>query len=136
MSARARRVEQLIRREVAEALLRGELRDPRVAAHAAEISVTGVKVAPDLGSARVFVDVLGAHIDVARVLAGLNAGAHALRGVIGPRLRTKRTPSLRFEHDTAIAQGSRIEQVLAEIHADEGVSAAAPEGASDSADDD
>lgn len=114
MSTRTQRVEQLLRREIAGMLLRGELRDPRVSPIAA-ISITGVRVSPDLGSARVFVDAMGEGVDVMRVLAGLNAGASAMRAAIGPKIRLQRTPKLRFERDESVEQGRTIERVLAEI---------------------
>src|SRR5687768_8951743 len=99
MDNRLQRVEQALRREIAAVLVRGEIHDPRVLAHLAVISVTGVKVAADLGSARVFVDVLREGVDVALVLKGLNAAAPTVRAIIGQGLRMKRTPSLRFERD-------------------------------------
>lgn len=120
MSTRLQKVEQVLRREIAEALLRGDLRDPRVQPIAA-ISITGVRVAPDLGSARVFVDALGDKVDFPRLLAGLNAGASAMRAVLGPKLRMRRTPTLRFERDESVEQGRSIERVLGEIKAAEAV---------------
>ena len=114
MSTRVQKVEQMLRREIAELLLRGELRDPRIQPIAA-ISVTGVRVSPDLGTARVFVDGLGDAVDFPRLLAGLNAGAGALRAAIGARSRLRRTPRLRFERDQSVDQGRTIERVLSEL---------------------
>jgi ribosome-binding factor A len=117
MNTRLSRVEETLRRALADLLLRGELRDPRLR-NAAAISITAVKISPDLGSAQVYVDVLGeASID--DVLAGLNAGASVLRAKLGGRIRLKRTPALRFVVDRSIEQGRRIEAVLAELHAQE-----------------
>lgn len=121
MSTRTQRVEQLLRREIAGMLLRGDLRDPRVAPIAA-ISITGVRVSPDLGSARVFVDALGEGVNVTRVLQGLNAGASAMRAAIGPKIALRRTPKLRFERDESLEQGRAIEQVLAELATERKVS--------------
>jgi ribosome-binding factor A len=112
---RLQRVEQTLRREIAAALVQGEVHDPRVAAHVAAISVTGVKVAADLGSARVFVDVLSQDVDLKSVLKGLNAAAATVRSIVGRRIRMKRTPSLRFERDESIGRGAAVEQVLAEL---------------------
>jgi ribosome-binding factor A len=119
MSTRLQKVEQVLRREIAEALLRGDLRDPRVQPIAA-ISITGVRVSPDLGSARVFVDALEV-VDFPRLLAGLNAGAGAMRAALGPKLRMRRTPMLRFERDDSVDRGLAIERVLGEIAAAEAV---------------
>ena len=120
MSTRLQRVEELLRRAVADILIRGDLRDPRLA-NTAAISVTAVRVSADLGSARVFIDVLDPSLDRARVLKALNSASQAFRGKLGSKIRLKRTPSLRFEHDDSIIQGQRIEQVLEELHAEDAV---------------
>ncbi len=117
MSTRTAKVEEMLRREIAAALIRGELRDPRLG-NVAAISVTGVKVAPDLSSARVFVDVMGERKDVHLVLKGLNAGAGVLHHALRDRIELRRTPSLRFEKDDSIARGGSIEQVLLELAAE------------------
>ena len=117
MNTRLSRVEETLRRALADLVVRGELRDPRLR-NAAAISITAVKISPDLGQAQVYVDVLGeAGGRIDEVLAGLNAGASALRAKLGGRIRLKRTPSLRFVVDRSIEQGRRIEAVLAELHA-------------------
>jgi ribosome-binding factor A len=119
MNMRLSRVEETLRRALAEILLRGELRDPRLR-NAAAISITAVKISPDLGQAQVYVDVLGDPAALQSVIEGLNAGAAALRARLGGRIRLKRTPTLRFVADRSIEQGRRIEAVLAELHAHEG----------------
>lgn len=132
MNQRLSRVEETVRRALADILLRGELRDPRLR-NVAAISITAVKISPDLGQAQVYVDVLDdaasrpsgaprAAID--DVIAGLNAGASALRAKLGSHIRLKRTPSLRFVVDRSIEQGRRIEAVLAELHANDAPPAA------------
>ncbi|HLT41053.1 MAG TPA: ribosome-binding factor A, partial [Enhygromyxa sp.] len=64
---RQHRVEELLRRELAQMLLRGELRDPRLAP-ASAISITGVDVSADLSVARVYVDVLAETLRLTDVL--------------------------------------------------------------------
>ncbi|MCA9709159.1 MAG: 30S ribosome-binding factor RbfA [Myxococcales bacterium] len=114
MSTRLQRVEQTLRRALADILLRGDLRDPRLR-DAAALSITAVRISPDLSAAQVYVDVLSDHVDRAAVLEGLNAGASAIRAQLGGRIRLKRTPRLRFLVDHSIEQGRRIEAVLAEL---------------------
>ena len=126
MNNRLQRVEQTLRREIAAAIVQGEVHDPRVASHVAVISVTGVKVSADLGSARVFVDVLQEGVDVKSVLKGLNAAASTVRSIIGGRIRMNRTPSLRFERDESIQRGVAVEQVLAELAQERASAAAEP----------
>jgi ribosome-binding factor A len=132
MSTRTARVENLLRREIAAALLRGDVKDPRVR-DMVGISITGVTVSPDLSSARVFVDVL-AERDADRIVQGLNAASGLLRSELGKKMRLRRAPALRFEKDASIAQGRSIERVLEEIHADD-KARAEPEDESDPATD-
>lgn len=114
MSTRQSRVEQLLRREIAGALLRGEIKDHRVRRQEM-ISVTAVRVSADLSVARVFIDVLEGGPKVSRVVEGLNAAQGVFKRHLGKVLKLRRTPSLRFEHDDSIEQGTRIEEVLAEL---------------------
>ncbi len=119
MSMRLQRVEQTLRRALADILLRGDLRDPRLR-DIASVSITAVKVSPDLSQAQVYVDLLNGQVDRSRVLEGLNAGASAIRAKLGKLIRLKRTPSLRFVFDGSIEQGNRIEAVLAELRERDG----------------
>ncbi len=133
MSMRLQRVEKLLRRAVADILLRGELRDPRLREVAA-VSITAVKVSPDLGHAQVYVDVLGGSVDIVDVIAGLNAGASALRARLGGRIRLKRTPALHFVVDDSIERGRKIEAVLAELRAEGEAGSTAPSPEADEPD--
>lgn len=114
MSTRLQRVEEMLRRAVAEVLLFDGLRDPRLQPVSA-ISVTGVKVSADLSSARVYVDVSKADADVETVLAGLKAGAGTVRRHLGGRIHLKRTPRLTFVSDESIERGTAVERILDEI---------------------
>ncbi len=108
-----RRVERLneqFRRELTE-ILRGEARDPRVT----EVTITGVRVAPDLSFARVFVAPTSDEAANEQALAGLRAALPFLRKELGGRMRIRRVPELRFEIDRALAYGQRIEALLHEV---------------------
>src|SRR5437660_1787898 len=105
---RAERVERLAQEVLGEALQ--ELKDPRIGF----VTVTSVKMSPDLRQARVFVSVLGA--DEARE-ASMEAIRHAvphLRATLGREVRLKFLPSLEILEDTTAAYGERIEQLLRE----------------------
>lgn len=145
MSRRTERVEELLRREIADILLRGELRDPRLAG-VLGISITGARVTADLGQARVFVDVIdvdegptpeggrarpprrGLEARKAQVLAGFGASAGLIRAKLQQRVELRRVPELHFEIDDAVARGARIEQVLAELRNESGTEPRDPEG--------
>jgi ribosome-binding factor A len=117
MGTRLNRVEALLCREIADVVLFGNLRDPRLQPTSA-ISITGVQVSADLSSARVFVDLLSQTMDPAEVLDGLNAGSAAVRRRIAGRVQLKRIPSLEFLRDESIERGASIERVLQELHDD------------------
>ena len=111
------RVEETLRRAIADVLLIGGLRDPRL--QGVTFSVTGVKVDSDLTLARVFVDILSQGADVDAVLAGLRAAAAAVRHELRDKVQMRRIPSLRFERDESIERGLKIEQLLAKIKTDD-----------------
>jgi ribosome-binding factor A len=111
---RQQRVEELMRRELAQMLLRGELRDPRLSP-ASAVGITGVDVSADLSVARVYVDVLAESLRIEDVLDAFSSGAGVLRHKLGERLRLRRTPELRFVHDESIGRGARIEAILTEL---------------------
>lgn len=111
-SNRMARVEENLRRAIADILLIGGLRDPRL--QGVSFSVTDVKVDPDLTLARVFVDILG-DVDQDAVLEGLRAAAAAVRHELRAKIQLRKLPSLRFERDEGITRGLKIERILAEI---------------------
>ena len=109
-SKRLARLNEQLKRELAE-LIQTELRDPRVGL----VSVTAVQVASDLGSARVFIRVLGNEAERAESLEGLVAAAPYLRKLLGQILQIRRIPELRFQEDRTLEQARRIEDILAEV---------------------
>jgi len=109
-SKRLARLNEQLKREIA-GLLRTEVRDPRVGI----VSVTGVEVAADLASARVWVRVMGAEAERAQTIEGLQAAAPFLRRTLGQSLHVRRVPELRFQEDRSLLQAERIERILHEV---------------------
>ncbi len=109
-SRRLARLNEQLKRELSE-MIRTQVRDPRVGV----VTVTGVEVASDLGSARVFVRVIGDRAELVETLAGLDAAAPFLRGLLGQVLHVRRIPELRFREDRSMEHARRIEQVLSEV---------------------
>ena len=110
-SPRAARVGDQIREELA-AIIARELHDPGVGF----LTITHVKVSPDLQQARVYYTAIGddkARQDTARAL---DRATPFLRRQLGRRLRLKRVPELTFFYDEAIATGDRIERILLELN--------------------
>jgi ribosome-binding factor A len=88
------------------------LKDPRVGF----VTVTGVRVTPDLRLARVAVSVLGDDDARKASLAGLESAKPVLRAELGRQMRMKYLPDLVFELDEGADRAERIEQLLHEIH--------------------
>lgn len=111
-SRRPEQVAEAIRTVLAEALLRGEVRDPRVAL----VTVVGVEVTRDLSVARVRV-APHAESDEERDAAveGLRSAAGFLRGIVARELTTRSVPELRFERDRGLEHAHRIDALLEEI---------------------
>ncbi len=110
---RLQRVEENLRRGIADALLFGGISDPRL--QNVNFSVTGVKVDTELTLARVFVDLLSPDHDRASVLAGLRSAAGMIRRELQSRVQLRRIPELRFEYDESVQRGLRIESILSEL---------------------
>jgi ribosome-binding factor A len=75
------------------------------------VTVTEVRMSPDLRHATCFVEPLGAGIGVVQsdgVVEGLNRAAKFLRGRLGRLVDLKFTPDLRFLHDESFNEASHI----------------------------
>jgi ribosome-binding factor A len=117
VSQRTQRLADQIQRELA-GLIRLELKDPRLGM----VTVSAVKVSPDLGYADVYVTILGSSLDEKpdESLAVLNAAAGFLRGELGRIIRTRMTPRLRFHFDEVTARGNRMAALINQaVHEDE-----------------
>ena len=108
---RIARVNDLIRKEISELLLR-EIRDPRLGGL---LSVTEVSTSPDLRHARVFISVMGSEEEKGRVVEGLAAASGFLRRSLGERLTLRYTPELIFELDESIERGSRLLELIEDV---------------------
>jgi ribosome-binding factor A len=109
-SKRLARLNEQLKREIA-GLLRTQVRDPRIGV----VSVTGVEVAADLASARVWVRAMGTDAERAECIEGLEAAAPFLRRTLGQSLHVRRVPELRFQEDHSLQQAERIERILHEV---------------------
>lgn len=100
-----------IREEIMQIIQR-ELKDPRIGF----VSITEVRMSPDLRSARVRVSVLGDEAERARTLAGLRSASGLIRHQLGRRLENLRfSPEVRFEIDPSIEYSVRISKRLREL---------------------
>lgn len=120
MSRRTERVNDLIRDELSELLLR-EINDPRLGVL---ISITRAEVTPDLAQARVFVSIMGSEDEQKQAMAALTAASGFMHRELKKRLDIRKVPFLGFRLDTSIAKASEILSLLDKVqHEDEGRSA-------------
>ena len=99
------RAGELIRHALVEVLREEEIADPALAG--VSVTVTEVRMSPDLRHAIVFVEPLGGeHAD--EVVAGLNRTTKFLRGRLGRNIELKFTPDLKFVHDESFDEAARI----------------------------
>lgn len=108
-SQRQLRVGEEIRHILADLLLRTEFHDAALAR--AHITVSEVRMSPDLKHALVFATVLG-HKDIAPLLPALKRVAPFLRAQMAPRLGLRVVPELKFVADAALDQATRINEIL------------------------
>jgi len=104
------RVGEQVRHALAEVLQRGDVRDDLI--ETTVISVSEVRMSPDLKLATAFVAPLGAKDDAA-VVAALNRNARYIRGRISHTLRQMRSmPEVRFRIDTSYDNMAKIDDLL------------------------
>ncbi len=107
---RAERVAELVHAELSR-LLREEVRDPGLAA----VSVTAVRLSPDLRHARVYYVPLGGEGDVEAIQAGLERGKGFFRSRIAKSLQLRYTPDLRFYVDEHLEQAVAMTSLLSKL---------------------
>ena len=108
-SVRLLRIGEQVRHVLAEILMRGEVHDDTLASHL--ISVTEVRMSPDLRHATVFVKpLLGQDED--EVLKALRTHTAYLQREVASRVRTKYAAKLKFLADESFDEGSKIAKLL------------------------
>ena len=117
VSQRQLRASEMIRHALVEVMRENEIRDPALIG--VSVTVTEVRLSPDLKHATCFVEPLGAgvetsdtagHID--EIVKALNDHAKFLRGALGRHIDMRFTPDLRFRHDESFAAAERLNRLL------------------------
>jgi ribosome-binding factor A len=108
-SQRQLRVAEEIRHVLAGAFARGEVHDPDLAD--VPITVTEVRISPDLKHATAFVSWLG-HSDMSAKLPALQRAAPFLRHVIAEHLRLRYAPEIVFHPDTSLDYAMHVDELL------------------------
>lgn len=110
MSQRTDRLDSQIRQELAD-LLHREMKDPRVGF----ATITRVETARDLGSAKVWVSIMGTDEEREATMKALTDAAPWLRRQLGGRLTLRHVPQLMIRHDNSIEAGDRVLKLLRDI---------------------
>lgn len=109
-SQRQLRVGEQVRHALSEMLQRGDIIDPLI--ENTVVSVSEVRMSPDLKIATAFVSPLAASDDEA-VVEALNRHAKFVRGRLSPALRQMRSmPQIRFRRDTSYDNFAKIDELL------------------------
>ncbi|MBI1209601.1 MAG: 30S ribosome-binding factor RbfA [Azospirillum sp.] len=108
-SQRQLRVGEELRHVLAELLQRGDFRDPEL--RNLNVTVTEVRMSPDLRNATAFVTPLGGG-QIGETVALLRKAAAFLRGQIAHAVQLRFAPHLSFEADTTFDYAERIEIIL------------------------
>ena len=110
-SQRQLRAGELVRHALVDILREEDLEDPALAG--VSVTVTEVRMSPDLKHAVCFVEPLGgAH--AAEVTAGLNRVARFLRGRLGRAIEMRFTPDLKFVHDESFDVAEKMDRLLSD----------------------
>ena len=117
MTRRMEKVADLLQSEIAE-LLQREVKHPALTE--VMLSITRVEVAPDLGSARIHVSVMGTPEREVEVMEALARTEPFLHRELVKRLHMRQVPRLRFLPDHSIAEADRITHLMRAVAQSEG----------------
>lgn len=117
MNQRLQRLSDQIQRELA-VLIRDEVNDPRLTGF---VTISSVKVSPDLGYADVYVTIMEPGLNDAMTKTNheesvtvLNNTAGFLRTELSHSLKTRTTPRLRFHYDEVTARGNYMMDLISQ----------------------
>ncbi len=108
-SQRQLRVGEELRHVLSALFLRGDFRDPTL--QNLNVTVTEVRLSPDLRNATAFVTPLGGH-QLGDAVSALRRAAAFLRGQVAKEINLRYAPALSFEADVSFEAASRIDRLL------------------------
>jgi ribosome-binding factor A len=104
---RPERVADMLREEIAQ-IVGYELTDPRLSM----VTVTDVRMSPNLREARVYVMVSGDETEIKDSMKALEHAAPYVRKQVGFALSLRHTPEIHFVRDTVEEKGARVDELL------------------------
>ena len=108
-SQRQLRVGELVKQNIGELFIRNEAKIPSL--NSKLITVTEVRMTPDLKTARVYVIPLGG-IDTKEIVKILTEYSHLVRRALSKRLDVKFLPKLTFVEDNSFDYAEKIERLI------------------------
>ena len=108
-SQRQLRVGELVKQNIGELFIRNEAKIPSL--NSKLITVTEVRMTPDLKTARVYVIPLGG-IDTKEIVKILTEYSHLVRKALSKRLDVKFLPKLTFVEDNSFDYAEKIERLI------------------------
>ena len=112
---RLQRLNDQLRDEISQLILRGEVKDYRVSTF---LSINRVEVTSDLGYAKVYVSSFLTDNQVKRGVAGLNSAAGFIQSSIAKKMRLRQFPKLQFIVDSGMKSGFKMVQTLNQLEAE------------------
>ena len=107
------RVGELVKQNLGELFIRNEAKIPSI--NSKLITVTEVRMTPDLKTARVYVIPLGG-VDMKETVRALTEYSHLVRKALSKRLDIKFLPKLTFVEDNSFEYAEKIENILKRIN--------------------
>jgi ribosome-binding factor A len=114
LSHRTERVAEQIREEVSQ-ILATELADPGIGL----LTVTRVKVTPDLSLARIYWTLMGDQAERKKTQKALMRASAYVRHLLSTRMSLRRSPEVTFTFDQSVAAQDRVEEILQELKQEE-----------------
>jgi ribosome-binding factor A len=108
-SQRQLRVGELVKQNLGELFIRNEAKIPSI--NSKLITVTEVRMTPDLKTARVYVSPLGG-IETKETVRILTEYSHLVRRALSKRLDIKFLPKLTFVEDNSFEYAEKIEKII------------------------
>ena len=112
---RLQRLNDQLRDEISQLILRGEVKDYRVSPF---LSINRVAVTIDLVYAKVYVSSFLTDNQVKRGVAGLNSAAGFIQSSIAKKMRIRQFPKLQFIVDSGMKSGFKMVQTLNQLEAE------------------
>ena len=111
-SQRQLRVGELVKQSLGEIFIRDEAKIPSI--NSKLITVTEVRMTPDLKTARIYVIPLGG-ADMKETVRTLTDNSHLVRRALSKRLDIKFLPKLRFVEENSFEHAEKIERIIKKI---------------------